>query len=171
MFYEKCLTIKYAISGYAFWHEGDTYECSDQGVVNSTSETRSSKDNLDDQHEWICLLNGTSVDDMPCVDAGPTADDARELETLRQDEDRPVEEGEGTTDHTLLCNEMKGGDDREVAALDRYWRWCVRCRWVYNFCRWEWRYSYTYGRYVRVYQCYRRYRCYRRRCYGYCNCF
>jgi len=82
-----------------------------------------------------------------------------------EDEDRPEgnDDGEGE-EHNLLCNEIKG-EDRAAAALDRYWRTCYRCYFLYRFCRWEVRN----GRWV--YQCYRRYRCYRKRCYGTCNCF
>ena len=74
------------------------YQCSDIGVANATSKSRSSEY---DQHDWICSLNGTSVEDMPCVDTGSTSDtvDERELEAMRQDddEDRPEgnDDGEG----------------------------------------------------------------------------
>ena len=141
------------------------YQCTDIGVANATSESRSSEH---EQHDWICSLNGTSLEDMPCVDTGSTSDiiDERELEAIRQDyEDRPEgnDNGEGM-EHNLMCNEIKG-EDRAAAALDRSWRTCYRCVLLYRFCRWEVRN----GRWV--YQCYNRYRCYWKRCFGTCNCF
>ena len=156
------------ILGHAFWNEGDMYQCSDIGIANATSKSRIFEN--EQQHNWLCSLNGTSVEDMPCIDTGSTSSDTideREFEAMRQDNEdiRPErnDDGEGM-EHNLMCNEIKR-EDRAAAALDRYWRMCIRCYFLYRFCRREFRNGSW------VWRCYRRYRCYRKRCYGTCNCF
>ena len=131
------------ILGNAFWHKGDIYQCSDIGVANASSESRSSEH---EQHYWICSLNGTSVEDMPCVDIGSASlIDERELEAMRQNNDGKPEghDGDGM-EHNLMCNEIKG-EDRAAAALDRIRR-SRRCYYSYSFLFW--------GLWYRRYRCY-----------------